>query len=316
MSHIKELSKGTKIGKYRVDFLIGCGGFGHVYKVIDSNTHQSLALKTEQKDLETSFLKNELEIMSHLDKPCFPIVRDQGQYKNFNYYVMNIYGLSIHALRQINKLDLDMTLPICYKMFTIIQTLHQLGYIHRDIKPSNYLLQQSQSDPFVLVDFGLALQYLDPKTGKPIQIRDRRFAGTKKYASIFSLKQNQLGRRDDLISWVYSTVEVITGSLPWSSCENEDELLSVKEKTTPDELCKDVPERIRKVYKYLLTLSEDECPAYSKIDKYLQKSLTENNIDLNNINWQRLYIANADLEAICSNPKTRRAKKDGECIID
>lgn len=316
MSHIKELTKGTKIGKYRVDFLIGCGGFGHVYKVIDSNTNQSLALKTEQKNLETSFLKNEIEILSHLNESCFPIVRDQGHYKNFNYYVMNIYGISIHALRQINKLDLDMTLPICYKMFTVIQTLHEHGYIHRDIKPSNYLFQQSQTDPFVLVDFGLAMQYLDPNTEQPLPIKDRRFAGTKKYASIFSLKHNQLGRRDDLISWIYSTVEVISGTLPWSHCENEDELVAIKEKTTPDELCKDIPERIRKIYKYLLSLKEDDCPAYSKIDKYLRKALKDNNIDLDSINWQRLYIANADLEAICSNPKARKARKDSECIIN
>lgn len=314
MSHIKELSRGTKIGKYKVDFLIGCGGFGHVYKVIDTSTNQSLALKTEQKDLEKSFLKNEIECLSNLDKPFFPIVRDQGQYKNFYYYVMNIYGLSIHALRQINKLSLDMTLPICYKMFTIIHSLHSLGYIHRDIKPSNFLLQQSKNDPFVLVDFGLALKYLDSK-GEVLPIEDRRFAGTKKYASIFSLKHSQLGRRDDLISWIYSTVEVITGTLPWSPCENEEELVAVKERTTPEELCKDVPERIRKIYKYLLTLDEDSCPAYSKIDKYFHKALKENSIDIDAINWQRLYIANADLEAICKSQKGGKAKKDGECNI-
>lgn len=290
MTNLHELPKGTKIGKYRVEFLVGAGGFGHVYKVIDINTKQNFALKTESSEISHSFLKNEISCLGHLNDSCFPSVRDSGQYKNLNYFVMNIYGKSIGSVCKAEKLSLDTTFPICYKMFTVIHTLHDRGYIHRDIKPSNFLVQLSRNDQLVLIDFGLALEYIDADTGELIQYQQFRFAGTKKYASIFSHKNNQLGRRDDLISWIYSSIEIITGSLPWSNCENDDELLHLKESISPEVLCKNVPVIFRKILKYLLTLKQTDNPSYKLIDKHLRKSMKENNIDLDTVNWNSLYI--------------------------
>lgn len=290
MSKVRELQRGTKIGKYRIEYLIGEGGFGHVYKVVESNTKQNFALKTECDDVTHSFLKNELSCLSHLNDSCFPSIRDSGQFHNFNYFVMNIYGKSISAVCKTQKLSLDITFPICHKMFTTIQTLHNRGFIHRDIKPSNFLVQLSKSDQLVLVDFGLALEYIDSDTGELIQYQQNRFAGTKKYASIFSHKKNQLGRRDDLISWIYSSIEIITGSLPWSNCENDDELLGMKENISPEVLCKDVPVIFRKIFKYLLTLKQYDSPSYIQIDKHLRRAMKENNIDLETVNWNSLYM--------------------------
>lgn len=290
MSNPFELPRGTKIGKYRVEYLVGCGGFGHVYKVIDINTKQTFALKTEINDIQYSFLKNEITCLKHLKESCFPSIRDSGQYQNFNYFIMNIYGLSISAICKTEQLLLDTTLPICYKMFTVIQTLHKHGFIHRDIKPSNFLVQLSRSYQLVLVDFGLALEYFDQATGELIQYEQTRFAGTKKYASIYSHKYNQIGRRDDLISWVYSSIEIISGSLPWSNCKNDDELLNLKEKIAPEVLCQNVPVIFRKIFKYLLGLKQNDEPAYNQIDKHLKKAMKENNIDLDNVDWFSLYM--------------------------
>lgn len=290
MSALHEIPKGTKIGRYRVEFLIGAGGFGHVYKVIDINTKQTFALKTERSDINHSFLKNEISCLAHINDSCFPSIRDSGQFRNYNYLIMNIYGQSISAVCKAEKLSIDTTFPICYKMFTVIHLLHERGFIHRDIKPSNFLVQLSKSNQLVLIDFGLALEYIDHDTGEVIQYEMNRFAGTKKYASIFSQKNNQIGRRDDLISWIYSSIEIITGSLPWSNCENEKELLNKKETVPPEVLCKDVPVIFRKVYKYLLTLKQNDNPAYKQIDKHLRKSMKENNIDFEAVNWNSLYI--------------------------
>ena len=98
MTNLHELPKGTKIGKYRVEFLVGAGGFGHVYKVIDINTKQNFALKTESSEISHSFLKNEISCLGHLNDSCFPSVRDSGQYKNLKYFVMNIYAKKIRSV--------------------------------------------------------------------------------------------------------------------------------------------------------------------------------------------------------------------------
>ncbi|OHS94962.1 CK1 family protein kinase [Tritrichomonas foetus] len=306
MNQAKELPKGTKIGKYRIEFLIGAGGFGHVYKVKDTSTNQSLALKTEQKGLEHSFIKNEIESLTNLKTPCFPIIRDKGEYKNLYFYVMNIYGLSISDIIKMNKLPLSTSLIICCQMFQVIETLHSLGYIHRDIKPSNFLLQQSTKDPLVLVDFGLAILLIDPNTGKPKPLNEGRFVGTKKYASTFSHSGEALGQRDDLISWIYSCVEIIDGSLPWASCETIEDLVQVKHDITPKELCRNLPREFHKILTYLLETENDQRPPYKKIQRRLDDALEANNIDIEKFNWQQFYISHADLEGKCANAQKQR----------
>lgn len=296
MEPLKELPNGTMISKYQIVFLIGAGGFGHVYKVIDLDTNQSFALKTERNDVKYSFLKNEVECLANLKNPCFPCIHAQGTCEKFNYYVMNMYGLSISDICRSTKLPLSLKLPICYKMFTIIKTLHYLGFIHRDIKPSNFLIQQSATAPLVLVDFGLAVAYINPTTGLPYKFDQKSFAGTKKYLSVFSHKKKQFGRRDDLISWIYSCVEIITGSLPWTPCETETDLVYVKEVIKPDELCRNMPNAFCKIFTYLLTLSEEANPSYSSIDKDLKDAIKENNIDLKGIDWMSFYIDNVDFD--------------------
>ncbi|VDK22620.1 unnamed protein product [Anisakis simplex] len=43
------------------------------------------------------------------------------------------------------------------------------------------------------------------------------FKGTTRYASIRAHQKKELGRSDDLESWLYVNVEFSTGRLPWKS---------------------------------------------------------------------------------------------------
>lgn len=297
----EELPKGARISKYEIVFLIGSGGFGHVYKVIDVETNQSFALKTERNNIKYSFLLNEVECLANLKNPYFPKIHAQGTCEKFNYYVMDMYGLPISTICKEKEIPFTIKLSICYKMFTIIKTLHYLGYIHRDIKPSNFLLQQSKTSPLVLIDFGIAVAYIDQSTGHPYKFPHRNHAGTKKYLSVFSHKKNQLGRRDDLISWIYSCVEIITGALPWAPCETEKDLIYVKEVIKPEELCRNMPNEFCKIFNYLLTLDEEANPSYSSIDKDLKKALYDNNINLDSIRWLELFSNYVDGQSSNSN---------------
>ena len=45
--------------------------------------------------------------------------------------------------------------------------------------------------------------------------------GTSKYQSKNVLKRNTPSRRDDLISVIYIVLELATGSLPWTTFEEE-----------------------------------------------------------------------------------------------
>lgn len=103
-------------------------------------------------------------------------------------------------------------------MLRSIQAIHQKGILHRDIKPGNFLIRPSKSYPIVLIDFGLARPFLDPRNGQMIPPRDKPgFVGTRAYASINAHAGKELGRRDDLYSWFYCLLRIHKGKLPWKN---------------------------------------------------------------------------------------------------
>lgn len=68
---------------------------------------------------------------------------------------------------------------------------------------------------WVVIDFGLARRFTDD-AGAPLAARqDAAFRGSSTYASINAHLESDLGRRDDLWSWFYMTVESLEGTLPW-----------------------------------------------------------------------------------------------------
>lgn len=64
----------------------------------------------------------------------------------------------------------------------------------------------------MLVDFGLARRYVTNEAGSHAPERaEASFRGSTTYASVHAHQQRDLSRRDDLWSWLYMLVELITG---------------------------------------------------------------------------------------------------------
>lgn len=69
-----------------------------------------------------------------------------------------------------------------------------------------------------LIDFGLSVQYLD-ENGKHVkQLKNySSVVGTALFASINAHRGNELSRRDDIESLVYTLIYLVTGTLPWKN---------------------------------------------------------------------------------------------------
>lgn len=283
----------TKISSYVIKALVGQGGFGNVYKVQDKNTMQNYALKIEFENVKNDFLKNEIHCLKDNSYGGFPVIINYGKYHNSNYYVMPLYGSSISELRKKNngKLEPKIAYPIIYQMYLIIKTLHQNGYVHLDIKPSNFLLQNDSEHPLVLVDFGLAELHIDPISKKPFKPKEfNPFKGTKNYASPFTHLRKPLGRRDDLISWFFSAIELLNGELPWSNCETVDEMKEMKKTITASTLCKGVSKYLIPIYQHLINLKYDSTPCYKNIELQFKYIFKEYKINMETFDWEAIYM--------------------------
>jgi serine/threonine protein kinase len=237
--------------------LIDSGGCSNVFLVMNKLTQEYLAMKTEKKCSKARYLSKEVYIFKHLPHSrFFPKLIQSGKTHNYRYLIQELHGPSIHALKKqmINlKLNLYSTLHISLEMLKCIEAFHKAGFIHRDIKPSNFLLHSSLENSVCLIDFGISASYIDHKTREHIPYSEvKEFLGTEYYSSINAHKGIRLSRRDDLISWIYVTVDMVDGMLPWSGKSDIKVIGKMKNKIAPKSLCSSLPSIFTSISTYIL----------------------------------------------------------------
>ena len=162
---IETVPSGTVLhGRYRIERVLGSGGFGHVYVAVDLSNNQQYAVKeylvTGSSGQEQ--LKHEARVLSQLHHPNLPAFQDAFIERGRYYVVLNyIEGNDLTDLirmtRQRNDVIpvrqmLNWLLSIC----DAVMFLHSQNpiIIHRDIKPDNIRIMPDGTA--VLVDLGNA----------------------------------------------------------------------------------------------------------------------------------------------------------------
>ncbi len=150
-----------QLGNYRINRLIGRGGFAEVYlgEHIYLKTQVAikiLQIKVSNEDDMKGFLQ-EAQTIAHLIHPNIVRVTDFGVDGETPYLVMDY--ASNGTLRQRHPkgtiLPLSTIVPYIKQTAAALQYAHDEKLIHRDIKPENMLL--GRKDEILLSDFGIAL---------------------------------------------------------------------------------------------------------------------------------------------------------------
>ncbi len=162
---IETVPSGTILnGRYRIERVLGSGGFGHVYLALDQNINQPFALKEYLVSGPSGQeqLMHEANVLSQLHHPNLPAFHDAFHEHGRYYVVLNyIEGNDLTDIIR-NTQKHNGVVPISQIMTWILATcdavyfLHsqQPPVIHRDIKPDNIRIMSNGTA--ILVDLGNA----------------------------------------------------------------------------------------------------------------------------------------------------------------
>ncbi len=173
------LPLGSTLHWYRIESVLGQGGFGLTYLATDTNLDHQVALKeylpiefaarlpdgsvlARSEELEERFawglerFVSEAKVLARFDHPNIVRVHSVFQHNNTAYMVMRYEeGENLESIlrggRELGEQELlDLLLPI----LDGLEAIHAEGFIHRDIKPDNLYVRRDGSP--VLIDFGSA----------------------------------------------------------------------------------------------------------------------------------------------------------------
>ena len=209
---------------------------------------------------------------------------------------MQLLGkLILHSLPS-KKMSIKSVCMLSYQAISIIEHVHSRYFIHRDIKPDNFAVGKELSSLLYLIDFGLAKMFIDPETKKQIPMTARKkLTGTARYASVHALMGMEQSRRDDLESFAYVIVYLLSGTLPWQGIitKNKEEkyamILDRKKNITSEELCKNLPKYIELYVGYVKNLQYEEDPDYDYLKGLFEECIRGMNETYDNIyDWSTI----------------------------
>ncbi|HLN26421.1 MAG TPA: SUMF1/EgtB/PvdO family nonheme iron enzyme [Gemmataceae bacterium] len=212
------------IGRYRVERVLGEGGFGLVYLAHDGKLQRLVAIKVPHRNRvstaeDAEAYLTEARTVANLDHPNIVPVHDVGSTEDCPCFIVSkfIEGSTLAQRIKDNR-------PSCYKAAELVAMIaealhyaHRKGLIHRDIKPSNILIDTS-GNPFV-VDFGLALKEENIGHGP-------KYAGTPAYMSPEQARGegHRVDGRSDIFSLGVVCYELLVGRQPFRA-ESQAELM-------------------------------------------------------------------------------------------
>jgi serine/threonine protein kinase len=221
-------------GRYRIEKVLGKGGFGITYRAWDTEFERTVAIKEyfptsyAHRDHNSNALtvttddihgiekgldgfRREGRHLARVEHPNIPTVYDRFDENNTSYMVMEFLdGRSLKYVMQGKPLPVDQVVQIMDALVSALSATHAQGIHHLDIKPDNVIVQANGR--VVLIDFGAARQGNN--------FGDTSIAAlTPGYAPLELQARQAYGPETDIFELGMMLHQMLTGKLPPSANE-------------------------------------------------------------------------------------------------
>jgi hypothetical protein len=212
--------------RYRIVELIGKGGSGHVYKAVNIEDNQEVALKlvkdVSQEDPESIIrFEKEVAVAARLTNPHTVRVFEFGRTME-GYLIIVMEFLRGRSLTRIIESEAPLVperaVNLVRQTLEALAEAHRVGIVHRDLKPDNiFLTTDDQGREFVKVlDFGIAKFLHDDSVGDTLT-RDGFVFGTPLYISPEQALGWQVNAASDIYSLGVLFFEMLAGEPPFTA---------------------------------------------------------------------------------------------------
>jgi serine/threonine-protein kinase len=242
-----DLSRGARVGHYRIVSKIGAGGMGEVYLAEDLKLGRQVALKVLVSELTVDPVRlqrfqREARAASALNQPNILTVFEIGEADGLHFIATEfIPGETLRDRLMQGPLELSEVLHLGIQIAQALAVAHEAGIIHRDIKPENIIVRQDQL--VKVLDFGLAklvseetsATHQEAVTRALLKTTPGAVMGTTPYMSPEQARGRTVDERTDIWSLGVVLYQLVTGSLPFAGDTRSDVIASVL-KTEPPPL--------------------------------------------------------------------------------
>jgi serine/threonine-protein kinase len=213
---------GTTIaGRYRLDSLLGLGGWSAVYKGADLTLGRTVAVKVLHAHLtvkpgSAQRFRTEAEAASQVTHPHLVAIFDYGLAGDHQPYIVLqfIDGKAVDAmLEKEGPMSVARVIRFGAQLADALSAVHAAGMIHRDVKPANIVITTDRNglESAKILDFGL----VKVLAGSGERTATGESFGTPMYMSPEQCTGQPLDARSDVYSLGCALYEMLSGKQPF-----------------------------------------------------------------------------------------------------
>ncbi|MDX1527129.1 MAG: serine/threonine-protein kinase [Gammaproteobacteria bacterium] len=243
-NHRNALKPGYMVHWYRIEKILGQGGFGITYLAEDTNLNQRVAVK-EYLPIEVAVREGDFSVhpvsenhsesftwglerfvdeartLARFDHPNIVRVLSVFEMNNTAYMVMRYeQGRSLQQmLAKRATLDEERLVAMLFPILDGLERVHAAGFVHRDVKPGNIYIREDGSP--VLLDFGSARQSLGEATRTLTTLVSPGYAPFEQYFS----KSDRQGPWTDIYGLGATFYRAVAGVAPMNAVDRSESII-------------------------------------------------------------------------------------------